>query len=520
MKNIFKYIFILLFIFCSYSVFYSQNKPNKPIPVSFDGNNENKQIYSSEDSIKSLTAFREEINSLLNDKNLKGANYGIAIYSQESQKFIYQRNVEKLLTPASNTKLFTTFAAMSFLGPNFDIKTSVYCYPNDLNDNIINGDIYLYGRGDINLSINDMELLAEDIKNLGIERITGNIFADPTFFDRDFERSSYSGDNEVVEATGPVFALSIENNLINVLVKASSKIGSKANVQIIPFSHSFEVRNTSKVGNVVRTKKRKGKKATSNALTVSMKAEGDKAIFYINGTISPNQTENYSYYNKTPEITTAGVLKERLEVMGIKVDGNVKIGQCKELKSGGMLEIASCTNPLYSIMYEVNKKSNNYLAEMVFKIIGGNYRKYEVTAKSAREKIMQVLDSNYIPHKGFMLNDGCGLSRRNLVTADGLSKLLIMNRKKKWGKAFDSTFAIAGVDGTLRKRMLTTSAENNLRGKTGTLRNVSSLAGYVGTKNRDEFIFAFIFNGPSPGYYKQIENKLGELMANFQYYKY
>ncbi len=514
MKYFNRLLFIAILLFSPNYSFYSQQKLATEDLA--QANAVSHLALTSEDSAKSINAFRNQINQVLNDVNLKGAQYGIAVYSQSAQKFIFQKNVEKLLTPASNTKLFTTFTAMSFLGPNFNIKTSVFCLPSVIKGNQINGDIYLYGRGDINLSINDMEILAEKIRNLGIRKINGDVYADPTFFDKDFQRSSYSGDNEEVEPTGPVYALSIEGNLINVLVKAGSKSGVKANIQIIPSSRSFEIVNNTQVGAVA--KKKKG--AAVGGVSTAMRTEGDKTIFTISGTIPPNQTKYYSFYNKSPEITTAGVLKERLEVMGVKVTGEVKIGKCQEIKSGGAKEIASCGNPLYEIMYQVNKKSNNYLAEMVFKIIGGYYGKYPVTAQSAREKVMQVLDSNYIPHQGFMLNDGCGLSRRNLVNVDGLSKLLIMNRKKRWGREFDSTFAIAGVDGTLRKRMVGTAAAGNLRAKTGTLRNVSSLAGYVGTKSEDEFIFAFIFNGGSVGYYKQIENKIGEIMANFNYYKY
>lgn len=481
---------------------------------------------SHDDSVKSLNNFRNKINEVLNDKNLKGASYGIAIYSQSMQNFIYQKNVEKLLTPASNTKLFTTFAAMSFLGPNFQIRTSVYCLPSALKGGQINGDIYMYGRGDINLRISDVETLAEKIRNLGVKTINGNIVADATFFDRDFQRSSYSGDNEVVEPTNPVYALSIGGNILNVLVKAGSKTGVKPNVQVIPNSHSIEIVNNALVGHVVtKVKKGKGKgkgktAVSSPTISSAISTEGDKTIIKISGYILPNQTKYFNYQDKTPELTAAGVLKERLEMMGVKVNGNVSVGKCQELHSGKAREIAYCVNPMYDILTQVNKKSNNYLAEMVFKVIGGQYGKHPSTANNAREKIMQVIDSNYIPRKGFMLNDGCGLSRRNLVTVDGLAKLLIQNRKKKWGKEFDATLSIAGVDGTLRKRMIGTFAEGNLKAKTGTLRNVSSLAGYVGTRSEDEFIFAFIFNGPSVGHYKQIENKLGEIMANFNFYKY
>lgn len=468
---------------------------------------------NSNDSLRSILTLQENINALLNDKNLKNSKFGLCVYSLNNNKSIYKKNSNVLLTPASNTKLFTSFALLDFLGANFKVKTSVYYDSDNLKDGVLNGDIYLYGRGDIFLSIPDIEELAQQIKNRGIKRINGNVYADASFFDQDYYRSSYSGDREEVEPTGPVYALSIEKNQINVLVKSSSKIGAPANIQIIPGSKSFVINNLAKVGYA-------GKKKKGRTIAISIKNNGNTQVITVTGTIPPNQTAYYSYFNSNPALTAAGVLKERLEVIGVKVSGAVAQKNCPSIKSSVAKEIASFSRPVTDIMYEVNKKSDNFLAEVLFKIVGGNYGKYPVTANSSREKVMESLKKNGIDNNGFMLNDGCGLSRRNLVTAEGLMSLLIKARQKNYGRTLDSTLAIAGVDGTLRRRMSGTLAQNNLHAKTGTLRNVSSLAGYVSTKNRDLFVFAFIFNGPSVGYYKQVENKIGELLANFEYKKY
>ncbi len=468
---------------------------------------------TSNDSLKSIITLQENINLLLQDKNLKGSKYGLCVYSLNSNRSIYKKNSNALLTPASNTKLFTSFALLEFLGGNFKLNTSVYYESDNIKDGVLYGDIYLYGRGDIFLSIPDIEDIAQQIKNHGINKIQGNVYADASFFDQDYYRSSYSGDGEEVEPTGPVYALSIEKNQINVLVKSSSKIGSSANIQIIPGSKSFVINNLAKVGYL-------GKRKRGRNISISIKNVGQTQVITVSGTIPPNQTAYYSYFNNNPALTAAGVLKERLEVIEVKVSGTVASKYCPAIKSNTAKEIAIFSRAVTDIMYDVNKKSDNFLAEVLFKIIGGNSGKYTSTAKSAREKVMEMLAHNSIDHKGFMLNDGCGLSRRNLVNSEGLMQLLIVARYKNYGRVLDSTLAIAGVDGTLRKRMVGTLARNNLRGKTGTLRNVSSLSGYVGTKNKELFVFSFIFNGPSVGYYKQIENKIGELLANFEYKKF
>jgi len=121
----------------------------------------------------------------------------------------------------------------------------------------------------------------------------------------------------------------------------------------------------------------------------------------------------------------------------------------------------------------------------------------------------------YIHCEECKLNDGSGLSRRNLVTARSLTNLLIDVYKSDFKDNFINSLAIAGIDGTLRKRFRSNSTVSNIRAKTGTLRNASGLAGFVKTLEGENIAFAFIFNGNDVGYYKSLENQLAELLANF-----
>jgi PBP4 family serine-type D-alanyl-D-alanine carboxypeptidase len=489
---------------------------------SFQANNNNSQQLTSSDSLKSLLDLQYQINSVLNDKFISGSKYGISVYSLNDGKNVYKKNAESLLTPASNTKLFTSFALLSYLGENFRVKTSAYIDSAKIENGVLYGDVYLYGRGDVFLGISDIEEMAQQIENMGVKKIVGNICADASFYDADYYRKSYSGDNEEVEPTGPVYPLSIERNQITVLVKSDSRIGSLAHVQVIPNSNSFVIRNSAVAGTggVVKGKGKKKRVVGPPPLGVRLNREGDKTVIYVSGAIAPNRTANYSYFNYAPDLTAAGVFKERLGIVGVKVEGSVIAKTCPAIKTGKAKEIAKFGRPVSDIMYWVNKKSDNFLAENLFKILGGHYGKYTSTAKSAREAVIKQLDTNKIPYSGIVLNDGCGLSRRNLITPDALARLLMTANKKNLGKVLDSTLPIAGVDGTLRKRMVGTAAQNNLRAKTGTLRNASSLAGLVKNKSGELFVFSMVFNGPSVGYYKQTENKIGEILANFQYTKH
>ncbi len=180
--------------------------------------------------------------------------------------------------------------------------------------------------------------------------------------------------------------------------------------------------------------------------------------------------------------------------------------------------IAETGRPITEFIYELNKESNNFIAEHVMKAIGAYTKENKLNLESYRKSLFKVLEKNYISCPGCAINDGSGLSRRNLVTASSLIRILKTSYESPYGSALDSSFSIAGVDGTLKKRMIATVAGGNLRGKTGTLRNVSSLAGYVNTLDGELLAFAFIFNGNDPGLYKQIEDDICETISQFFYF--
>lgn len=173
---------------------------------------------------------------------------------------------------------------------------------------------------------------------------------------------------------------------------------------------------------------------------------------------------------------------------------------------------------IFDVLEVLNKNSDNYIAENLFKIIGANNKLYDDNYFGAQDLTYTILKKQNIPTKGIYINDGSGLSRRNLLTTETLLRILENVSKKNYGEKFIKCLAVAGEDGTLRKRMKNTAAEDILIGKTGTLRNVSALAGVTTTLDGEKLAYSFIFNGNSVSKYKSIENELGELISQFFYF--
>jgi D-alanyl-D-alanine carboxypeptidase len=500
-------------------------------------------LFSSKDSIRVLTNFTKEIESILNDKYIARSECGLAVYSLDTDRYYFAKDIDKPLTPASATKLVTSFTAMTRLGRDFRLRTSVYTDAKSIGDTVLRGNIYLVGRGDAMLGVNDIEYLADQIKNYGIRRIEGNVYADGSYFDGITDRKIYSGDRDRVVALPPITALGIERNIATVLVTSGHQAGEYVNVQLIPDSDVFSRWITAKVrgyGKSYLQDERKsfgklfGEKIIKRAgdqeylaasmnmrsIRVSTKlVKSGKQHFTVRGYLYPNKTVSYRYHIIKPELAAAGALKNRLEADGIEVSGNTEKRSLDKLEKGRYITLlAEFSRPLIDMVYELNKESDNFLAEHLFKIIGAELGDSPRNSDDTRRVTARTLDSLDIPFAGCAVNDGSGLSRRNLLTARTLIELLKHSRRTDFAMIYDSTLSLAGIDGTLEKRMASTAAEANLHAKTGTLRNVSALVGFVQTLDGETLCFAFLFRGRYVSHYKDIEDRLGVLMSEFFYY--
>jgi D-alanyl-D-alanine carboxypeptidase/D-alanyl-D-alanine-endopeptidase (penicillin-binding protein 4) len=109
--------------------------------------------------------------------------------------------------------------------------------------------------------------------------------------------------------------------------------------------------------------------------------------------------------------------------------------------------------------------------------------------------VKSFLTSIGIPSDGILPYDGSGLSRHNLITPNAVVSLYTYMAKSPNAQAWRDSLTIGGVDGTLRNRFIGTAAANNMRGKTGTIDQVSALSGYVKTAAGEELVVSFIVNG-------------------------
>lgn len=494
--------------------------------------NVNKVPLSHEDSLAALLRLQTNIQALLaeHDRTFvkSKTQFGLAVYSLQQGKEYFALNPAQPLTPASTTKLFSTFAAFDKFGASYSIETLVLTDALEVRDGVLDGNIYLVGHGDPLLDIGDLEQLSYQLFNAGVRRITGGIYGDDGFFDRVTSRREYSGDNEEVQPTAPISALSVQRNLITVIVSAGGVVGKPVHVQTFPScdAFDFDIRATVAVPAKAVKKRRKAPARAGLSISEIYGQKGGKQRFAIQGTLAPNSSVSRVFFIEQPAFVAADMFKKRIESSGIVVEGSSGLKSSPSTVS----ELASFHRPLVDVVNIINKKSDNFCAEHLFKMIGGGKidaavpelaAKDNHTVQASAEQLQASLRQYGIVGSStpsVQIFDGSGLSRRNKIAPLTMLRLLENVQNAPFANEFLNAFAIAGLDGTLQYRMRGTTAEYNVHAKTGTHKNVSALAGYIRTLDGERLMFSFIFNGNAVWLYKGLENKLCQLLANFSYY--
>jgi D-alanyl-D-alanine carboxypeptidase len=499
--------------------------------------------------------FTNKFDSILNNKNLKNTKFSICVYSPDDGKIIYQKNPFLFLKPASVTKLLTTYTALNLLGPDAKLITNIYTDDSNINDGVVNGNLYIQGLGDCLMTLSDLDELVRQISNLGIKKIYGNIIADGTFFDNADNRLKYSGDLDEVEPVAPITALSIEKNLIKINVNTKVQ-GDEPKIQVIPDASNFVIESNLKMNNArnlhiqkALSKRVKNKNLKNNpknnprnnpkysknlkskqrfaqlqshlysvGLSVhSILLENGYQKLILSGRVNPNSFYSIKEFDMSPELTVASLMRKRLLDNGIAVVGSFHKLNVKDKKIDytKLTKIAFIERPLKDLITEMNKNSDNYLAENLFKINGANFKYDSNLAKSAKKIFDSLTKPLNEAQENIIVNDGSGLSRRNRVSSQVIVNLLRTSMKKDYFPVLLNSLPIGGIDGTLEKRFKNSDGENAIFAKTGTHRDASALAGYVRDNDGKIYVFAFIFNGGSVGLYKTIENNLALILASF-----
>ncbi len=403
------------------------------------------------------------------------------IVDQKSQT-IYELNASEKKIPASITKLTTAATTIDQFPSGYKFKTVLAIDADKLDsEGTYRGDLYLRGGGDPSFVSENMWFLVNQFERSQIKKITGSIIVDDFLFDSiRFDESRQ--ENRVDRAyDAPVGAMSFNWNSINIFVRPHPS-GKKPKVFLDPDVGMFTVDN--------RARQNDGDKSE-----IYVERKGNQVI--VSGTIGKNSKEFAAYKNvEDPSDWSGRNLKLFLKQRNIIVEGSVKPGAMSRTAT---IVSEYESKPIEGILADMNKFSNNYVAEMLTKNISlGGDTTGAVTGslKKGMVKINEYLARIGVNKDQYFLTNPSGLTRDNKMSARAFVQLLeVIHKDFKIFPELLISLPISGVDGTLKKRMKNEPAERWIRAKTGYLTGVVSLAGYAGRADGQVFQFAFIFNG-------------------------
>jgi serine-type D-Ala-D-Ala carboxypeptidase/endopeptidase (penicillin-binding protein 4) len=445
--------------------------------------------------------LRKNINSVLSDSLFISSRTSIKVQSLEDGKVFFEQDSKTLMNPASNMKLFTSAAALSVLDTNFLFKTSVFAQAWPSNG-IIKGDLYLKGYGDPDLRTADLDSLASALRQMGIFSVERNIIVDDSFFDDVYWGAGWMWDDESDPDAPYINALSVNKNCLSIsLISDANTIYP----YIEPRTDFVTVINEVKV--------------VMDSIRMPLKIRHLNTMRNPNTIIAQGEILPFSQVTRkislrNPEYYTGTLFKESLQRAGIFVAGEV----ANNITPNGLRELARLERPMEKVVTNLNKVSDNLSAENTLKILGTSRNGLSGTAKNGTFIVKQFLSSLGIDTAKISIADGSGVSRYNLVSAEQIVFFLAaIYKDPRIFPLFYNSLPIAGIDGTLAKRMTSFPAACNVHAKTGTLNGASCLSGYVLTRDGEMLAFSILMQNftTSADDYRLAQDRICYLLAGF-----
>ncbi len=396
------------------------------------------------------------------------ARWGILAESLEpNPRTIYAQNADQLFIPASNVKLLTTAAALTVLGDEFRIRTSVYQLPSEASSQEIS--LRVVGRGDPSLTDIQLRQIARQIAERGIQQID-RLEADDQYFQGVFSNPTWEQEDIEAGYGAPFNSLILNQNAIG-LTLIPQAIGQRLGIH---WDDPTEAEGWQIVNRSTTV-------APDGSEFLNVGRDLQQPILRVEGQLRAGSApEPVAVSIPDPASYFLTQFQQALAAEQIQVQqselAKVPIADMPETD---MTEISAVESaPLNELLIETNQQSNNLYAEALLRQLG----KTPEPAASPMEAGIARLQSSLTQlgvRSTYQLADGSGLSRQNQASPQALVETLQAMHRSRYAEAYRNSLATAGVSGTLAARFKHTPVQGQFAGKTGSLRGVVALSGYL-----------------------------------------
>ena len=466
-----------------------------------------------------------QIDAHISQPKFSGAIWSIKIVSLDTSRTLYENHSDRRMSPASNSKLYTGALGLDRFGGDHQIATPIFATAPVNAAGVLHGDLIISGRGDPSWNARRLgtnfwdifEPFAAALTNAGVHKITGNLVADATFFRGQPTGSSWTIDDFRDGDAAEICPLTLNDNLTQVRVEPRAAVGQPCDLTPLHPGTGIIFSNLTTT-------------VASNlpAHLETFHPLDGKIIFILGQLPVGGASEILDVVVPEPADWFVAALKISLARHGITVAGrtrSISWPQTPPWNPAALVKIGEVLSPpLRDIVRGFMKPSQNLETDLLLADVGELTRSSNAPAWLTSEDAGLAALDDFLATVGAPTNDvqfdeGSGLSRNNLTTANATVALLQFMAKHREAAAFVDSLPIAGVDGSLRNRLKATVAAGNVRAKTGTLRWAHALSGYVTTAAGEHLAFSIMLNRflPAPG--RSGHNEIDPIvlqMANFK----
>ena len=444
------------------------------------------------------------INAFIAQPRFRHADWGIEVSELDTGHSVYSHRADKLFVPASNSKLFTAALALDVLGPDTRFATSLVSVGAARRGSTLQGDLVLRGGGDP--ALGDVQVapetadwaarMAEALHKLGISRIEGDLIGDATFYATPEYGNGWEADDLQASYAPPVSALTSAGNVMAVTVREHRKQCCRIDVWPDVLKDS------------ILDRMNKDPALQYRSLSV-FRRPGHETVWVTGSMPAGQQSRRFVLSAGDPARLAALRLRKALSGHGIVVQGRVRSRywpQPSALESGKPVTVLVRVSspPVHKLVRHMLKESDNLYAQMLLLNVGQRLARSGTCADRLRPPataeqwglcaMRDLLRRIGIDPSQASFSEGSGLSRRTLVSPQAVTDLLRWVTQQRFAPDFIDALPIAGVDGTLKRRLRESLAAGALRAKTGTLTHVYALSGYTTTADDTPLVFSLLLN--------------------------
>ena len=461
-------------------------------------------------AVRSVEELRARLEGHVTQPRFRAALWGVKIVSLDAGRTLFEHQADRWLSPASNSKLFAGALVLDQLGGDYRIVTPIFAAGKPDRAGTLAGDVVVSGRGDPSWKArgagqesgrdfwSTFAPLVAVLEEAGVRRITGDIVADATWFQALPHGAGWTADDLNDYYGAEISAISLEDNYAELRVTPGARAGLPCDFALVQPQTGLVLDNRT-------TTIAQGGKRRLEAVRLT----GENVVHVFGELPVGDKAEILDVTVPRPAAWFAAALREALARKGIRVEGGARGVRWPDAPAVGATSVKLGevkSPPLRELVTALMKPSQNLETDLLFAHLGEVRRVADAPAvpgaRTSEEygvvALQEFLKKSGLPADEVRFEEGSGLSRNNLTTANATVALLKFMATHREAKSFGESLPIAGVDGSLKRRMKGTPAEGNVRAKTGSLRYANALSGYVTTAAGERLAFSLMLNRSVP----------------------